>query len=202
MQLFPEDAEQNLLPRDGQMNFIAEFLSPSKSQMYFNELLIKTPWQSDVVQIFGKEHVTSRKIAFYGDPNTSYSYAHKTKTPLSWTPLLLEIKAKVEAYCHTSFNSCLLNLYHNGEEGMSWHSDNEKELGKNPAIASLSLGAERKFAWKHKVRKDRYDKILPAGSLIFMHGAMQDHWLHSIPKTKKVSQPRINLSFRQIQTRC
>lgn len=200
MQLFPEEFEQNLLPFDGQMNFKANFLSQEESQLYFKELLAITPWQSDVVHLFGKEYTSKRKIALYGDPNTSYTYSQVKKTPLEWTPTLLSIKSKIEQFCGARFNSCLLNLYHNGQEGMSWHSDNEKELGTHPAIASISLGAPRKFAWKHKKSKARYDKLLPSGSLIYMHGSMQEHWLHSIPKTKKVNEPRINLSFRQIQT--
>ena len=202
MKLFSDNFDMNLLPRDGELNYIENFFKVKESRLYFDQLMAQTPWQADVVRLFGKEIITQRKMALYGDANTSYTYSKKTKNPLPWTSILLEIKAKVELQCQTEFNSCLLNLYHHGEEGMSWHSDNEKELGPNPAIASVSLGAERKFAWKHKIDKDRYDIVLASGSLIYMHGEMQDHWVHSVPKTKKVSKPRINLSFRQIQTRC
>ncbi len=135
-------------------------------------------------------------VAWYGDQEYAYSYSNITKQALVWTPQLLEIKNKVEQVCGSAFNSCLLNLYHDGNEGMSWHSDNEKAMGKNTAIASLSLGAQRKFAFKHKATKQTTDVILQTGSLLLMKGATQTHWLHSLPKSKKITTPRINLTFR------
>jgi alkylated DNA repair dioxygenase AlkB len=115
---------------------------------------------------------------------------------LAWTKELLELKKITEDITGTTFNSCLLNLYHTGEEGMAWHSDDEKSLGKDSAIASLSFGAERKFLLKHKQTKQSISILLESGSLLVMKGATQTNWLHSLPKTTKVTKPRVNLTFR------
>ena len=156
-------------------------------------------WKNDEAIIYGKKIITNRKVAWYGDQNYSYTYSKTTKTALLWNPILQEIKKLVEAKTNTSFNSCLLNLYHNGSEGMAYHSDAEKDLVKHGTIASLSLGAERKFSFKHKKTKERISLSLESGSLLIMKGETQDHWLHSLPTTKIVNNPRINLTFRQIQ---
>lgn len=193
-------SKENLLPYDGVMNYQNQWLNSNESRYLFEKLLEKTSWQSDELIIFGKKHITKRQIAFYADPHITYRYSQISKEPKPWTPALLELKSLVEATSGCKFNSCLLNLYHEGSEGMSWHSDNEKELGALPNIASVSLGAERKFSWKHKVSKERFSMILKAGSLLLMKGEMQKHWLHSLPKSKKIHQPRINLSFRYIHS--
>ncbi len=148
--------------------------------------------------MYGKRYITKRKTAWYGDAAFEYSYSNTTKTALPWTPELLEIKNSVEKLTGHSFNSCLLNFYHNGNEGMSWHSDDEPELGENPIIASLSFGAPRKFSFKHKITKETVSVLLEHGSLLVMKGATQAHWLHAIPKSTKVKTPRINLTFRTI----
>lgn len=188
----------NLLPKDGELYYTPELFESEKCDAYFHKLLANIRWEADEVFIFGKQYITKRKVAFYGDKGINYRYSKSTKEALTWTPELLEIKAKVENDTNCSFNACLLNLYHNGSEGMSWHSDNEKELGDNPAIASISFGAPRKFAFKHKLSKERYSLILEGGSLLLMKGEMQDNWLHSIPKTTKIVSPRVNLTFRKI----
>jgi len=146
--------------------------------------------------IFGRHIVTKRKIAWYGDAEYAYTYSNTTKQALLWTDELMKLKQLVEGITGTKFNSCLLNLYHDGDEGMSWHSDDEKSLGRNTTIASLSFGAERKFAFKHKVTKQRVTIVLDSGSLLVMKGTTQTNWLHSLPKTTKVTRPRINLTFR------
>src|SRR5690606_37562401 len=153
-------------------------------------------WKNDEVKIFGKHHITKRKIAWYGDSDYEYSYSNTAKRALPWTKQLLEIKSVIEKITNISYNSCLLNLYHSGDEGVSWHSDNEKALGPEPAIASVSLGAERKFVLKHKATKESVSIQLESGSLLLMKGLTQAHWLHSLPKTKKVPDMRINLTFR------
>jgi alkylated DNA repair dioxygenase AlkB len=127
-----------------------------------------------------------------------YTYSSTTKRALAWTTELSELKQIIEGYAGTKFNSCLLNLYHNGNEGMGWHSDDEKPLGKNNTIASLSFGAERKFSFKHKQTKQTVSVVLEHGSLLVMKGATQSNWLHSLPKSKNITQPRINLTFRTI----
>ena len=148
--------------------------------------------------MFGKHIVTKRKVAWYGDASYSYTYSKKTKQALAWTDELKALKYLVEHKTETKFNSCLLNLYHSGDEGMSWHSDDEKDLEENSAIASLSLGAERKFSFRHKQSKETVALMLEHGSLLVMKDITQTHWHHQLPKTKKVTQPRSNLTFRSM----
>jgi alkylated DNA repair dioxygenase AlkB len=157
-----------------------------------------TQWEKDEVIIFGKRITTKRKVAWYGDSEYLYTYSNTTKRALAWTKELSELKQIVEEYAGIKFNSCLLNLYHNGNEGMGWHSDDEKPLGKNNTIASLSFGAERKFSFKHKQTKQTVSLVLEHGSLLVMKHDTQRNWLHSLPKSKNITQPRINLTFRTI----
>ena len=137
-------------------------------------------------------------MAWYGDTDFEYTYSKITKRALPWTAELVALKKIIEKKTGEKFNSCLLNLYHNGDEGMAWHSDAEKVLKKNGAIASLSLGAERKFTFKHKETKETISLILENGSLLVMKGSTQTSWLHRLPPTKLISKPRINLTFRSI----
>lgn len=189
---------ENLLPRQGETYYFGKIFSEEQANAIFEDLLKTIDWKQDEVMIFGKKIVTSRKTAWYGDKAFEYTYSKMTKTAQAWTAELLEIKTRVEEVSGLNFNSCLLNLYHSGEEGMSWHSDAEAELGKDPAIASLSFGAERKFMLKNKASKEKISLQLEPGSLLLMCGSTQKHWLHSLPKTKKVQAPRINLTFRKI----
>jgi len=192
------DGNKNLLPKDGVVNYYGKLLSTQEADNYFDCLLNTIAWKNDEVVIFGKHIITKRKVAWYGDLNFSYTYSNTTKQALSWTKELLELKALVEGKTGEQFNSCLLNLYHNGDEGMAWHSDAEKDLKKNGAIASLSFGAERKFAFKHKQTKEVVSLILEHGSLLIMRGATQNNWLHRLPPTRLIKRPRINLTFRTI----
>lgn len=187
---------KNLLPADGTTDYYGKILSDADANRYFEKLMETIAWRNDEAVIFGKHFITKRKVAWYGDRDFSYTYSNTTKEALPWTPELLELKALVEKLSGTQYNSCLLNLYHDGDEGMAWHSDDEKSLGKDTSIASLSLGAERKFSLKHKQSKETVSVQLENGSLLVMKGKTQTHWLHSLPKTKKVKQPRINLTFR------
>ena len=155
-------------------------------------------WKNDEAIIFGKRIITKRKVAWYGNTNYDYNYSNVTKQALLWTKELLELKKIVEKESDTTYNSCLLNLYHSGEEGMAWHSDGEKMLKKNGEIASLTLGAERKFSFKHKETKHKVDIVLEKGSLLVMKGTTQTNWLHRLPPTKLIKTPRINLTFRTI----
>lgn len=200
MDLFnPEiDSIKNWLPYDGEVHYFGCIMSSEKAAFYYNELLAKIEWKNDEAIIFGKHILTKRKVAWYGDNPFSYTYSNKTKTALPWTKTLLELKRLVEKETGETFNSCLLNLYHNGSEGMAWHSDGEKDLQKNGAIGSLSFGARRKFAFKHKDTKLKIDIYLDSGSLLIMKGQTQAYWQHRLPPTKKVNLPRINLTFRTI----
>lgn len=189
---------KNLLPRDGIVNYYGKIFSRTEADHYLNSLLNNIEWKNDEAFIMGKLIITKRKVAWYGDNEFEYTYSNRTKKALPWTKELLELKAKTEAETGEIFNSCLLNLYHTGEEGMAWHSDGEKDLKKNGAIGSLSFGAERKFSFKHKAAKDTVSVMLEHGSLLVMTGTTQTHWLHRLPPTTKTLKPRVNLTFRTI----
>jgi alkylated DNA repair dioxygenase AlkB len=192
------DFEKNLLPQDGEVYYHGRILDLQKANQFKDELMNDIAWENDQAVIFGKLIITKRKVAWYGDSQFSYTYSGITKTALPWTPALKALKRMAEELSGESFNSCLLNLYHTGEEGMAWHSDGEKDLKKNGAIASLSFGAERKFAFKHKQTGEVVNTFLEHGSLLVMKGTTQTHWLHRLPPTTKVTTPRINLTFRTI----
>jgi alkylated DNA repair dioxygenase AlkB len=188
----------NLLPKDGIVIYYKNLLTSQEANHYFDCLLNTIEWKNDQATIYGKLIITKRKVAWYGDTDFEYTYSKNTKRALPWTKELVELKKMIEDKTGEKFNSCLLNLYHNGDEGMSWHSDAEKELKKNGAIGSLSLGAERKFTFKHKETKETISLILENGSLLVMKGTTQTSWLHRLPPTKLISTPRINLTFRSI----
>lgn len=189
-----------LLPFDGSVLYHGQVIPAAQADRHYRDLLSDIEWQHDEAIIYGKHIITKRKVAWYADNPFRYTYSKTTKVAKPWTPLLQALKYLAEQHCNTSFNSCLLNLYHDGAEGMAWHSDAEKELEVNGTIASISLGAERKFSFKHKTSKETRSIQLEHGSLLVMQGETQSHWLHSLPTTKKVNSPRINLTFRQIQT--
>ncbi len=199
MDLFSTEEFPNLLPADGEVYYYGKIMSLKKAMFFYDYLLNKVAWKNDEAVIFGKLIVTKRKVAWYGDEPFEYTYSNTTKYALPWTNELLELKQMVEKKTGETFNSCLLNLYHDGAEGMAWHSDGEKDLKKNGAIGSLSFGAERKFAFKHKTNKQKVELVLEKGSLLVMTGTTQTNWLHRLPPTKKVSTPRINLTFRTIE---
>ncbi len=198
LSLFPISSEQNLLPFDGEVYYYPDFLSPEESQNYLNVLTNEIPWQHDEVVIFGKVIQTRRKVAWYADNAKSYTYSGRTKIGLSWTPSLLTIRKAIEEKAQVQFNGCLGNFYHDGNDGASWHADDEKSIQANSCIASLSLGAARKFEFKHKVSQAKISLILAPGSLLFMQGNTQNHWIHQLPKSKKITAPRLNLTFRQM----
>ncbi len=188
----------NILNKDGVVNYYGKILSAEEAKQYFDLLMQNVLWEKDEVIIFGKHITTKRKVAWYGDSKYLYTYSNTTKQAFAWTKEIFELKQLVEELSGIKFNSCLLNLYHNGNEGMGWHSDDEKPLGKNNTIASLSFGAERRFSFKHKQTKQTVSLVLEHGSLLIMKDATQSNWLHSLPKSKNITQPRINLTFRTI----
>ncbi len=198
MDLFNTDTIINLLPADGIVLYYGKVFAQQQAQHYLERLLNTIEWRNDEAVIFGKHIVTKRKVAWYGDKNYDYTYSNTTKQALLWTDELIELKTLTEKLTGATYNSCLLNLYHNGNEGMAWHSDGEKMLAKNGSIASLSFGAERKFSFKHKVNKQTHSLILEHGSLLEMKGETQTNWLHRLPPTKTIQKPRVNLTFRTI----
>ncbi len=198
MDLFSNEIITNLLPNDGVVNYYGKVLDRQEADHYYENLLHSIEWKNDEAVIFGKHIVTKRKVAWYGDSEFMYTYSNVTKQALLWTNELLELKRIVENISGATFNSCLLNLYHNGSEGMAWHSDDEKSLGKNTTIASLSVGAERKFSFKHKRTGQTVSLLLEHGSLLVMKGETQTNWLHRLPPTTKINRERVNLTFRTI----
>ncbi len=198
MTLFAPDPALNLLPVDGEVYYYGNAIPYEQRAFYFNQLIQTIAWKNDEVMLFGKKIVTKRKVAWYGDEGLAYRYSGTLKVALPWTSELLLLKHIAEKTCNAFFNSCLLNLYHDGSEGMSWHSDDERSLGNQIIIASISLGAARRFAFKHKKGGQSIEIVLEPGSLLLMKGDTQVHWLHSLPKSTKVQKPRINLTFRTI----
>lgn len=198
MDLFNSKETVSLLPFDGEVEYYGKIMSYPAAQHFLHVLLNSIPWKNDEAVIFGKHIITKRKVAWYGDHDFSYTYSNVTRQALPWTPELLELKTRSEQISGATYNSCLLNLYHSGEEGMAWHSDDEKTLAHHSAIASLSFGAERRFSFKHKRTKEPVSLVLEHGSLLVMKGATQINWLHRLPPTKKISTPRVNLTFRTI----
>ncbi len=190
--------QKNLLPYDGCVNYYGVIFEQKQAKQYFDLLMQNIAWQNDQAVIYGKTIFTKRKVAWYAEQNFEYTYSKVKKYALPWTAELLELKKIVERITGETFNSCLLNLYHSGEEGMAWHSDGETDLKKNGAIASLSFGAERKFAFKHKQSKEKVEISLEHGSLLVMKDTTQSYWLHRLAPTKKVHSARINLTFRTI----
>ena len=187
---------ENLLPKDGIAIYHGVVYTEKEAAQICQFLLDTIPWKQDEVLMFGKLIVTKRKVAWFADAGITYTYAGVKKHGLTWTSNLLQIKEKVESITGAKYNACLLNLYHEGEEGMGWHQDNEVEMVAESSIASLSFGAVRKFAFKHAKTNERLDIVLENGSLLDMKGTIQNNWYHSLPKTKKVKQLRINLTFR------
>jgi alkylated DNA repair dioxygenase AlkB len=189
----------NILPKDGITEYYGKIFSDEECKKYYQYLLNQVPWENDEAVIFGKLIVTKRKVAWFGEKEFAYTYSKRTKYAKLWTLELLALKQRCEEVSGETYNSCLLNLYHDGSEGMAYHSDGEKDLKKHGAIASLTFGAERKFSFKHKLSKERIDLMLEDGSLLVMKGTTQENWLHRLPPTTKVKTPRVNLTFRTIE---
>lgn len=182
MNLFDNEPLTNLIPLDGIAIYYGKIFDVEKSNFYFNSLFKQIEWKNDEAIIFGKHIITARKVAWYGDKPYEYHYSNGTKIAQQWSEELLFLKKTVENISGETFNSCLLNLYHNGNEGVGWHSDDEKTLKKNGAIASLSFGASRNFNFKHKKNPHKASIYLENGSLLIMKGEIQENWLHCLPK--------------------
>lgn len=196
--LFPEDISLDL--PDSDIKYYPDFFNKKEADAYFNSLLKQINWQQDDITVYGKTYKQPRLTALFGNNGKPYSYSNITMHPHVFTEELQQIKNKVETKVNTKFTTCLANLYRNGNDSNGWHADNEKELGKNPIIASVSFGAERYFHLKHRHDKSLKQKLLlQHGSLLLMQGKTQHHWLHQIAKTKKDIGQRINLTFRIIK---
>lgn len=191
--------KDNILPRDGEVYLYEELFSVEESALIFNDLRNNIAWKQDHLQMYGREVDLPRLTAWYANPDKTYEYSGIVNYPLAWTDLLLDLKQYVEDITDHIFNSALLNQYRNEHDSMGWHSDDEPELGINPVIASLSFGGSRTFQFKHKTNKQLKTAVmLHSGSLLLMSGATQHHWVHQIPKSKEVLEPRINITFRAV----
>lgn len=197
--LFPSEKVSFDLP-NAAIEYYPNFFDLDKSNMLFEKLLSEIPWQQDDIKVFGKLHPQPRLTALFGNEGKPYSYSNIIMQPHPWNPLLMFIKNEIEEVSTENFTTVLLNLYRNGKDSNGWHADNEKELGRNPVIASVSFGAERSFLLQHNTIADAKLKIaLGNGSLLLMKGETQHFWKHQIPKTAKPIGPRINLTFRIIK---
>jgi len=202
MNLFSSEEKEviDLHLQDATVIYYPNFISEEKEKTYFKHLLEATPWKEDHIKLFGKTYLQPRLTALYGLGDKTYTYSGLILQPHPFTDTLIALKKLLDTTCQATFNTVLLNLYRDGNDGNGWHSDDEKELGKHSSIASLSLGAERKFQLKHKQVPDlKREIILAPGSLLIMKGTTQEYWKHQIPKSKKIFGPRINLTFRTLQ---
>ena len=200
-ELFRESKLGYDLP-DAEIEYFPEFFSREKSLNFLPQLLDTIKWKQNTIKMYGKENPVPRLEAWYGDPGKSYAYSGIRMEPSTWTDERNEIKRSIESEVAISFNSVLINYYRDGQDRVAWHSDDEKELGKNPVIGSVSFGAERTFKLRHKQYKENNLKqsiVLKNGSFLLMKGATQHHWMHEIPRTAKPIGPRINLTFRVIK---
>lgn len=202
-ELFAPETSDNLLPQDGIVQDFGLILNADEAQQYFDYFYQYLAWQHDEVILHGQYYQTARKVVWYGDEHYQYYYSGMAKQAHQWNPLLLNLKHHIEALTGHQFNSCLANLYHNGMQGVGWHSDDEPSLRSKHSdhkdetiIASLSLGAARKFRFKHKYQPHNVDMVLMSGQLIVMKGLTQKYWKHMLAKSTKVIDPRINLTFR------
>ena len=194
---FPDEPRE-ILPYDGSAILHVSFLSPDEADRTLDVLLEEVPWSQHSITLFGKEVPEPRLSAWIADPGMPYLYSGRRREPLPWTATLDEIRARAETIARTRFNSVLANLYRDGNDAMGWHADDEPELGPTPVIASVSLGAERRFDLRHNVSGDTVNALLPHGSLLVMSGDSQHAWKHRIARTTRVGAPRINLTFRSV----
>lgn len=199
MELFKHNASENILPQDGGLFYYGKIFSSAQANNYLQYLLEEIPWQHDEAFVFGNKILTKRKVAWYGDEGFRYTYSGATKHAIPWSKTLLGLKNIIEEKSGAIYNSCLMNLYHNGEEGVGWHSDDEKSLTENAAIASLSFGAERKFSFRHKSLDKKLSVLLEHGSLLIMQDEIQKFWKHAILKSTKIKEPRVSLTFRKMK---
>lgn len=192
--------QTTIIDTDGEVIFYPNFFSIEESDRLFFDLSSSVKWRQETIHIYGKKIPLPRLTAWYGDEGKSYIYSGIEQHPEPWTPTLTLIKSKAEEISEVTFNSVLINLYRHGQDSVSWHSDDEPELGENPIIASVSFGGTRRFSLRHKTSPDyKIDLDLSKGSLLLMKGETQHFWKHQIAKTSKSVEPRINLTFRVIK---
>ena len=191
---------QNILPYDGEVFYYSKLEYNNEPQEIYNRLLKAIDWKNDKVKLFGKTIITNRKVALFSNKSILYTYSNQQKLTSPWINELIPIKEIVENIAGETFNCCICNLYHDGNDGMGWHRDNEKVLDHYASIASVSFGAERYFAFKHLRNKENVKLLLENGSMLLMKPQTQEYWLHSLPKSRKIYSGRINLTFRYLHS--
>ena len=195
----PRDTRETVKIQNGEYINIPDFYNKNQSDEFLQSFKEKIYWKQESMNMYGRELLFPRLTAWYGDDNKPYSFSGITLQPHAWSDELLKIKNDIEPLCECIFNSVLLNRYRDGQDSISWHTDAEKELGLNPIIASVNFGVERTFQLRHMNTKERIDIVLKHGSLLIMKGELQHYWQHQIPKSKRVLDERINLTFRLIK---
>jgi len=183
---------------DAEIRYLPGAFTQADADRLFDALRRGIDWRQEQITLFGQRRLVPRLVAWHGDPGARYTYSGAVHEPLPWTPALLELRDRVESLAGQPFNSVLLNLYRDGRDGMGWHADDEPELGRDPVIASVSLGATRRFRLRHRKHRDTIHVDLGHGSLLLMQGPTQHHWVHAVPKTSRPVGERINLTFRRI----
>ena len=191
-------ANEEILPCDGSALLIRNFLGTERANRSFDELMIEVPWTSHDLVLFGRKVAEPRLSAWIADSGVAYRYSGVTRPPLPWTTTLAEIRDECNRATTLNFNSVLANLYRSGDDAMGWHADDEPELGPEPVIASVSLGEERRFDFRHRITGETVSVVLPHDSLLVMSGPTQAHWMHRIARTKKSHAARINLTYRYV----
>jgi alkylated DNA repair dioxygenase AlkB len=194
----PKDGEPVVIP-NGEYLYFPQFFEKSLADQYLQLFIDNIEWRQESMNMYGKQVLFPRLTSWYGDNDKPYSFSGITLSPHPWSEELMYIKSKIEPICEKTFNSVLLNLYRDGNDSISWHTDAEKELGRNPLIASVNFGAERKFQIRHNTTGETHDIVLKHGSLLIMRGELQHYWKHQVPKQKAINKPRVNLTFRIIQ---
>jgi alkylated DNA repair dioxygenase AlkB len=198
LSFFMEAGQSKGLPEE-LLEYRAGWFTEKESDYFLQTFISTMPWEQKLVKMWDKEMLTPRLTAWYGDPNTNYSFTDLKLDPMPWTTELLQIKAKVEPIAGIKFNSVLLNYYRDGNDSVAWHSDKESVLGKNPVIASVSFGQVRSFDIRNKAdHSEKYSVKLEHGSLLLMKAGLQEHWEHRIAKSVKPMKPRVNLTFRVV----
>lgn len=193
------DEHKELLPYDGSAVFIEWALGDLSWEAVLQQLIDEVPWEAHTIRMFGKEYPQPRLVAWFGDPGSEYSYSGLKMNVRPWTPLISQLREIAQEHAGVVFNSVLVNLYRDGNDKVSWHRDNEPELGNTPTIGSMSLGAPRRFKFRHLDSRDVVEVVLPPGSMVIMSGLSQSCWEHEVPRQAAVKEPRINLTFRQVR---
>lgn len=199
--LLGEDGPEELLCKDGSALLYEGVIPPDEADALLHQLLRVVPWEQKMIKVYGRTVPQPRLVAWFGDEGTVYTYSGLTLRPTAWNEPILECKQRAETVAGVQFNSALANLYRDGDDGVSWHSDHEPELGPEPVIASVSLGAPRRFDLRHRQSGETVKRVLPAGSVLVMSGRSQASWAHQVPKTKKVQDERVNVTFRCVRAR-